>query len=174
MADYKDIFKGIVGKVKEVAESDAVRNACDKGANVAKNAVEKVKAATENSAVREFYDKSAAKAKNYARIAKLSLEVSAAADELKNVYAEIGRLYFEQAQDAPEGFYAPLFAQAAELISGKQAKEDEINSLKAEMAAEGTESDIDVEIGDFEEIVNAAEQEIVEPEIPAEPENPQE
>ncbi len=139
MADYKDIIAGtinsIVGKVKEVAES---------------------------SAVRDIYENGASRAKSYGRIAKLALELNGENEELKRVYTEIGRLYYEQAKDAPEGFFAPLFAQAEEICGRIAAKEDEINSLKADVAAATgcDEADIDVEIGefdDFDNIVDATE-----------------
>ena len=123
MADYKDIISGtinsIVGKVKEVAESGAVRDIYENGAN---------------------------RAKSYGRIAKLALELNGENEELKRVYTEIGRLYYEQAKDAPEGFFAPLFAQAEEICGRIAAKEDETH--------------IDVEIGefdDFDNIVDATE-----------------
>lgn len=139
MADYKDIISGtinsIVGKVKEVAESGAVR---------------------------DIYENGASRAKSYGRIAKLALELNGENEELKRVYTEIGRLYYEQAKDAPEGFFAPLFAQAEEICGRIAAKEDEINSLKADVAAATgcDEADIDVEIGefdDFDNIVDATE-----------------
>lgn len=139
MADYKDIISGtinsIVGKVKEVAESGAVR---------------------------DIYENGASRAKSYGRIAKLALELNGENEELKRVYTEIGRLYYEQAKDAPEGFFAPLFAQAEEICGRIAAKEDEINALKADIAAATgcDEADIDVEIGefdDFDNIVDATE-----------------
>lgn len=139
MADYKDIISGtinsIVGKVKEVAESGTVRDIYENGAN---------------------------RAKSYGRIAKLALELNGENEELKRVYTEIGRLYYEQAKDAPEGFFAPLFAQAEEICGRIAAKEDEINSLKADIAAATgcDEADINVEIGefdDFDNIVDATE-----------------
>lgn len=139
MADYKDIISGtinsIVGKVKEVAESGTVR---------------------------DIYENGASRAKSYGRIAKLALELNGENEELKRVYTEIGRLYYEQAKDAPEGFFAPLFAQAEEICGRIAAKEDEINSLKADVAAATgcDEADIDVEIGefdDFDNIVDATE-----------------
>lgn len=139
MADYKDIISGtinsIVGKVKEVAESGTVRDIYENGAN---------------------------RAKSYGRIAKLALELNGENEELKRVYTEIGRLYYEQAKDAPEGFFAPLFAQAEEICGRIAAKEDKINSLKADIAAATgcDEADIDVEIGefdDFDNIVDATE-----------------
>ena len=139
MADYKDIISGtinsIVGKVKEVAESGAVR---------------------------DIYENGAIRAKSYGRITKLALELNGENEELKRVYTEIGRLYYEQAKDAPEGFFAPLFAQAEEICGRIAAKEDEINSLKADIAAATgcDDADIDVEIGefdDFDNIVDATE-----------------
>ena len=94
--------------------------------------------------------------------AKLALELNGENEELKRVYTEIGRLYYEQAKDAPEGFFAPLFAQAEEICGRIAAKEDEINALKADVAAATgcDEADIDVEIGefdDFDNIVDATE-----------------
>ena len=82
MADYKDIITGtlsnIVGKVKEVADSGAIKDIYEHGAN---------------------------RAKSYGQMAKLSLEINGDSEELKRVYAEIGRLYYDQAKDAPEGFF---------------------------------------------------------------------
>ena len=132
MADYKDIIKGtlssIAGKVKEVAESGTVR---------------------------DIYDKGASRAKSYTRNAKLTLEMNGESEELKRVYTEIGKLYYEQAKDAPEGFFAPLFSQVKEISDSILAKEEEINAMKAEFEAECAAKDIDVEIGEFDDIVDA-------------------
>lgn len=135
MADYKDIISGtinnLVGKVKEAAESGTVRN---------------------------IYEQGASRAKNYGRIAKLSLEMNGDAEELRRVYTEIGKLYYEQAKDDPQGFFAPLFTQAEELSAKIIAKEEEINNLKASCTSEEAEGDIDVEICEFEEVVSATEE----------------
>ena len=108
MADYKDIITGtlssLVGKVKEVAESGSVRNIYEQGSN---------------------------RAKAYGRIAKLTIEMNGDNEELRRVYTEIGKLYYEQAKDAPEGFFAPLFTQAEQITAQILAREDEINTLKA-------------------------------------------
>ena len=90
MADYKDIIAGtinsIVGKVKEVAESGAVR---------------------------DIYENGASRAKSYGRIAKLALELNGENEELKRVYTEIGRLYYENAKHAQQCFYAQRSAAAS-------------------------------------------------------------
>ena len=134
MADYKDIIKGtlssIAGKVKEVAESGTVR---------------------------DIYDKGASRAKAYSRIAKLTLEMNGESEELKRVYTEIGKLYYEQAKDAPEGFFAPLFSQVKEISDSILAKEEEINAMKAEFEAEAAAKDIEVEVCAFDEVVDATE-----------------
>ncbi|MBS1419127.1 MAG: hypothetical protein HP001_02740 [Oscillospiraceae bacterium] len=136
MADYKDMIAGtlnnLVGKVKEVADSGAVRN---------------------------LYEQGATRAKSYGRIAKLTLEMNGESEELRRVYTEIGKLYYEQAKDAPEGFFAPLFAQAEALCNSILSKEEEINAMKAEFDAPGHKPDIDVEIGDFDDIVTSTEDE---------------
>ena len=134
MADYKDIIKGtlssIAGKVKEVAESGTVR---------------------------DIYDKGASRAKAYSRIAKLTLEMNGESEELKRVYTEIGKLYYDQAKDAPEGFFAPLFNQVQEISASILAKEEEINAMKAEFEAEAAAKDIEVEVCAFDEVVGATE-----------------
>ena len=134
MADYKDIIKGtlssIAGKVKEVAESGTVR---------------------------DIYDKGASRAKAYSRIAKLTLEMNGESEELKRVYTEIGKLYYEQAKDAPEGFFAPLFSQVKEISDSILAKEEEINAMKAEFEAQAAAKDIEVEVCAFDEVVDATE-----------------
>ena len=65
MADYKDIITGtlsnIVGKVKEVADSGAIKDIYEHGAN---------------------------RAKSYGQMAKLSLEINGDSEELKRVYAD--------------------------------------------------------------------------------------
>lgn len=130
MADYKDIIAGtlnsIIDKVKDVAESGTVRS---------------------------VYDKGASRAKAYARIAKLTLELNGENEELKKVYTEIGRLYYEQAKDAPEGFFAALFSQVDEITGKIIAKQEEIEALKTE--ASETVEDVQVE---FEEIVAETEE----------------
>ena len=77
MADYKDIITGtlnnIVGKVKEVADSGAIKDIYEHGAN---------------------------RAKSYGQMAKLSLKINGDSEELKRVYAEDAD--FESLVDATE------------------------------------------------------------------------
>lgn len=139
MADYKDIIAGTIknlaGKVKDVAESGTVRG---------------------------IYEQGAERAKAYGTIAKLTLEVNGDAEELKRVYTEIGKLYFEQARENPEGFFAPLFAQVEEINGRIHANEDAIADIKAQIEAENADSDglgidISVEFGDFDDVVDSTE-----------------
>ena len=143
MADYKDIITGtisnLMGKVKEVAESPNVKEAVDKVKAAAEDTVGKVKEAAEGSTVKEVYDQGANRVKSYGRIAKLSLEMNGDYEELKRVYTEIGKLCYDQFKDAPEGFFAPLFAQVEEISARIERSEAEIEAMKAE-------ADISVEI----------------------------
>ena len=143
MADYKDIITGtisnLMGKVKEVAESPNVKEAVDKVKAAAEDTVGKVKEAAEGSTVKEVYDQGASRVKSYGRIAKLSLEMNGDYEELKRVYTEIGKLCYDQFKDAPEGFFAPLFAQVEEISARIERSEAEIEAMKAE-------ADISVEI----------------------------
>ena len=133
MADFKNILNGTFGKL-----------------------VDKAKEVVDSSNVRDIYAQGATRAKSYGRIAKLTLELNGNNDELKRIYAEIGKLYYQQAKDAPEGYFAPLFAQAEDMVAVIAAKEAEIAELKAEMET-APEADIDVEISEFEEVVAEAE-----------------
>lgn len=134
MADYKELFGSLVNKAKDVMD---------------------------NSGVTEVYQKGASRTKAYGRIARLTLDTNSQADELRKVYTEIGRLYFEQARENPEGVFAPLFAQANKLLDELKAKEAELEELKGGLRPE--EKDIEVEITqdiqDFDQVVSATETE---------------
>lgn len=133
MADYKDIITGTLksfaGKVKDVAESSTVRG---------------------------IYEQGTERAKAYGAIAKLTLEANGEAEELKRAYIEIGKLYFEQNRENPEGFFATLFEQVEQLNARIHEKEDEIAALKEQLGADKL-VDIDVEIGDFDQVVDDTE-----------------
>lgn len=156
MADYKekinDTISSLVGKAKEFAASDTVAGIVDK-----------VKSAAEESGVVRVYEDGASRTKAYARIAKLTMAVNGEREELNRVYAEIGKLCYEQAKDAPEGYFAPLFAQADVLAQGILEKENEVQSLKDAIEAARTEradraaAELGVDIADFEQIVDATE-----------------
>ena len=128
MANYKELITGtfnkVVGKVKEVADNTNVRELCEQG-------TDKVKA--------------------YGRIAKLNIEIAGHNDALKRLYTEIGKQYYEQAKENPEGFFAALFAQVDDLKEEVAEKEAEIAALK-----EGCpeDADIAVEVIDFEDVVD--------------------
>ena len=149
MADYKDIITGtisnIMGKVKEVAESPNVKEAVDKVKAAAEDTVGKVKEAAEGSTVKEVCEQGASRVKSYGRIAKLKLEMNGDYEELKRVYTEIGKLCYDQFKDAPEGFFAPLFAQGEETSARIERSEAELEAMKAEAGCQ-EEPDISVEI----------------------------
>ena len=134
MADYKDIFSDTLGKLAG-----------------------KVKEAAGTSGVLDVYAQGANRAKAFGQIAKLSLELNGEHEELDRIYTEIGRLYYEQAKDAPEGFFAPLFAQAETSAAKLRSIENEIAALKEAVFEEKAEKDIEVEIGAFDDIVSADE-----------------
>ena len=107
--------------------------------------------------MRGFADKAAGTARAGGRMAKLAMEIASEKEALKKTYQEIGRLYYETAKDAPDGFFIQLFE---EVRLGEQSiaeKEQELNGLKT--GFQKAERDISVE---FEEVVNKAEAEVVE------------
>lgn len=129
MADYKELLGALVNKARDAVES---------------------------SGVKEVYQQGADRAKAYSRIARLTLSMNSQADELKKVYTEIGKLYFEQAREHPEGVFVPLFAQAGTLMADLRAKEQEVQALREELSAEkDIEVEISEQIDDFDAVVDA-------------------
>ena len=132
MADYKDMLKSIAGKVKDAADS---------------------------AGVTEVYAKGAGRARAFGQMTKLNLDSNRDLEELKRVYAEIGRLYYEQAKDSPEGFFVPLFEQAGRLTEAVRSRQREIDALKAQFA-EGSAPAAGID--DFDAVVSQAEREATE------------
>ena len=119
MADYKDIITGtlnnIVGKVKEVADSGAIKDIYEHGAN---------------------------RAKSYGQMAKLSLEINGDSEELKRVYAEIGRLYYENYRDTADAFLAELCQQVTDANAHVAEMEAQMDELRA--AHESLEKELEL------------------------------
>ena len=130
MSNYLDTINSLVGRARELAGSGAVR---------------------------DVYEKGVSRTKSYARMAKLALSIKEDSDALQKLYAEIGRLFVEQNPIAPDGAYTDLFARAQGLRGLIEQKRREMDDLKADVGTDG--GDIEVEIGSFEDIVNATEDE---------------
>lgn len=133
MADYKDILSGTFGRLAD-----------------------KVKETASSSGVLDVYAQGASRARAFGQLTKLTLELNGEHEELQRIYTEIGRLYFEQAKGAPEGFFVPLFEQADRVSDSIRAKRTKIDELKEHYGVT-EQSDIDVEIGDFDDVVSATE-----------------
>lgn len=133
MADYKDILSGTFGKLAD-----------------------KVKDVADSSGVLDVYAQGANRARAFGQFTKLTLELNSEHEELKRVYTEIGRLYFEQAKDAPEGVFCPLFEQADRITGHIREKRAKLDELKENYGV-SEKNDIDVEIGDFDDVVSATE-----------------
>ena len=136
MADYKELLSSLMNRAKIVAEQTGVAGVYQKGVD---------------------------RTKSYGRMAKLTLDMNNQSEELRKVYTEIGKLYFDQAQDDPQGFFAPLFAQAKQLRQDLLDKQTELESLKESLRESGEEEGIEVEITetepDFDSVVDATESE---------------
>jgi hypothetical protein len=122
MSDYKSVIKGTLSSITEKARDLA-----------------------ESGTVREVYDKGASRAKTLSRIAKLTLEYNGAGEDLKKAYMEIGRLYYEENCNAPQGFFAPLFEKIKEIGGRMDVMEKELDALKAELKDSGEDAGADFE-----------------------------
>ncbi len=122
MADYKNIIMGTINSV----------------ANKAKQYVE-------SGALKDTYDKSSTAARCYANIAKLTLQINGELEEQKKVFIEIGRLYYDEHRDSPEGYYAALFEELRVMDEKIEAMREELEAAKA--AVEAAKAD-GVDVGD--------------------------
>ena len=136
MADYKELLGSLMNRAKAVAEQTGVAGVYQKGVD---------------------------RTKSYSRMAKLTLDMNSQSEELRKVYTEIGKLYFDQAQDDPQGFFAPLFAQAKALRQDLLDKQTELEGLKESLRESDEEEGIEVEITqeepNFDAVVDATESE---------------
>lgn len=134
MADVKELLGGLLGKAKDVMDTTGVT---------------------------QVYQKGAERTRIYARIARLTRESGSQAEELRKVFLEIGKLYFEQERNEPKGVFAPLFAQATQLQSELRARDEELDALKESLKSAGAEQDGEAgtspEEPDFDAVVNATE-----------------
>ena len=145
-----DSVGNLISKAKEFAESDAVTGA-----------VERVKDAAASTGVLDVYQKGADRAKSFGTATKTTLELNRDHKELERVFAEIGKLCYEQTKDAPEGFFAPLFQQVEELRSSISAKEAEVEAYRAFFESSDADAKaaaaLHDDIQNFEDIVNRTE-----------------
>ena len=133
MKDYRDMLSSLKDKVVDVAGKAVSDEMRDKVAGAAHTVSERAKYAS--------------------RMTRLTVDCNAELERVKRTYTEIGRLYYDQAKDAPVGFFAPLFEQAAALIESINGKQAQIQAMKDEFAAETAPA----EDADFESIVDATE-----------------
>lgn len=105
------------------------------------------------------------KAKSGGSIVRLSMDAATARENLKKVYLEIGKLYYELHKDAPDETFAQLFEevrQTEELIVAKEAElsghKDNIKESFNAPAAFPAGADDDG-AADFADVVEQAEAE---------------
>ena len=102
---------------------------------------DRVKETASSSGVLDVYAQGASRAKAFGQLTKLTLELNGDHEELQRIYTEIG---------------VPLFEQANRVSGNIRAKRAKIDELKENYGVSG-QSDIDVEIGDFDDVVSATE-----------------
>ena len=112
MADYKSMIKGTINavgkKAKEIVDSGAIKDAYDRGSTTARC---------------------------YANIAKLNLQINGELEEQKKVFIEIGRMYYDQNRDCPEGKFATLFDELQESDTKIELMRTELEAAKAAVEA---------------------------------------
>ena len=148
MADYKDRIKDTLNNLSEKAKDfsenaterakefsenasermkDFSENAYERAKEFSENAAERAKSFSENDSVRGIYEKNANRAKKLGSNARLAFEANGINDALKKAYMEIGKLYYEENMDSPEGYFTPLFDRVKSLNDAL----DEINAKLA-------------------------------------------
>lgn len=105
MADYKNMIKGTANAVGSKAR-DYI----------------------ESGKMRDAYLKGVTAAKCYADIAKLKLKINGQLDEQRDIFAEIGRLFYDENRDCVSVKYAELF-------DGIEATDRKIEAYRSELEA---------------------------------------
>ena len=151
MPDYKEFVGTILTKARDLAASDTVTGA-----------VEKVKEAAAGTGIPDVFEKGTQRAKSFGSATRLTLDLNRDHKELERVFAEIGKLYYEQTNGTADGFFVPLFEQAENLRRAIAEKESEIEAYKAsfessEHGSRDADSALDEQIDAFESIVNQTE-----------------
>ena len=98
-------------------------------------------------------------AKSGGRLAKLAMEASAAREDVKRTYLEIGKLYYDTHKDNPEGFFVQLFEEVRLAEEDIAAREAELSALRESFKSVGKASEDAEDPGEeFERVVNAGEE----------------
>lgn len=117
MAKYTSMIKGtlkaIGNKAKSIAETDAVRDAYDRGTTTARC---------------------------YANIAKLNVLINGELEDQQKVFNEIGRLFYELNRGEPPEHFEELFGAVSEMDEKIEAMREELASAKAAVEAARTGS----------------------------------
>ena len=113
-----------------------------------------------------------AKSKQLAEIAKLKTSNMAEEDTIKKAYVEIGKLYYAEKGQAPEGPYAAACERITAARAAIEANNDRIAQLKADLgdsaeeaaeaveeAAEEVKETVEEAAGEVKEAVEEAAQE---------------
>ena len=136
MSDYNELIKSLkaaAGGFADIAK-DLAGAAGDKARDLAGGAGEKAKA--------------------LARLAKLTMELNSERDSLEEAYAEVGKLYFENADKTDPGeMYVRAFDRVMLSLAAIERMETELNELRSYMSESSADD------AGFEDIVDAAEAE---------------
>ena len=162
----KEILTEVLEKARTIAESEQVKDTLAKVKDAGTQGLEKAKEAVQASGIPEVYEKGLSRARSFGSATRQTLELNRDHTELDRVFAEIGKLFYEQNRKAPEGFFAPLFEQVEKLRETIGVKEAELENYRAQFApgtentpdgrSEGAEK-LDSDIAEFEAIVNRTE-----------------
>ena len=137
MADYKDMLKETLNNLGEMAK-DMTDTATEKAREFTGAAAEKAKEFSDaaNEKAKSFSDDPVKdltdKAKKIRTNTRLAFEASGVNEDLKKVYMEIGKLYYETADTESGSYFEPLFRKARKL----NEQLDELNRQMSEDPAE--------------------------------------
>lgn len=105
-----------------------------------------------------------AKSKQLAEIAKLKTSNMAEEDTIKKAYVEIGKLYYAEKGQAPEGPYAAACERITAARAAVEANNDRIAQLKADLgdSAEEAAEAVEEAAEEVKETVEEAAEEVKE------------
>ena len=124
--------------------------------NLGQKAAEFASAAMD--AARTLTDTAADKTRDLTQLARLNAENTADRQSIKNLYLELGRLYYEAHKDAPDAFCEQLCVEISLLVEKIAEREARIAALRDKKEDDAPAEEYTAEpADDFESVVEAEE-----------------
>lgn len=99
----------------------------------------------------------ASRTRQVGRVTRLNMDIASEKDSIRKAYEEMGRLYYENHRDAPEGLLAPACQSIDAALAAIAAMEEEIEQLRTKAEEQPAEADFQTVVEETEAQAQAGE-----------------